>query len=165
MKEIHQELTYPRSPGEVFDLISTGEFQLALIAHIGGKNPEVVEETRRDDGSVKLVTKQQAGVDLPGFAKKLVPANATVIQTYEWDPPQADGSRKGRWSAEPKGAPISIGGPTELTADGTGSKHVYMGQVKSSIPVVGGRLEGFAMDNLKKELTRTGEFTTTRLAP
>ena len=163
MKEIHQELSYPSSPAEVFDLISTGEFQLALIGHIGGKNPEVVEETRRDDGSVRLVTRQQAGVDLPGFAKKLVPANATVIQTYDWDPPAADGSRTGRWSAEPKGAPISIGGPTELKAAGAGTTHVYRGQVKSSVPIVGGKLEGFAMDNLKKELTRTAEFTVAKL--
>jgi hypothetical protein len=41
---------------------------------------------------------------------------------------------------------------------------VYLGQVKSSVPLVGGKLEGFALDNLKKELTRTGEFTVAQLA-
>jgi len=164
VKEIHEELTYDRPPVEVFDLISTGEFQLELLAHLGGKNPEVVEETRADDGSVRLVTKQQTAIELPGFAKKLIPANATVIQTFDWAPPASDGSRTGRWSAEAKGTPVSIGGPTELRADGTGTVHRYLGQVKSSVPVVGGRLESFALDNLRKELANTGRFTAGRLA-
>ncbi|HET6873425.1 MAG TPA: DUF2505 family protein, partial [Acidimicrobiales bacterium] len=92
MKEINEVLSYTKSPAEVFELIGSGAFQLELIAHIGGKNPELVEETRADDGSVRLVTKQQNGVELPGFAKKLIPANTTVTQTFDWGPPAADGS-------------------------------------------------------------------------
>jgi hypothetical protein len=163
VKEINEVLSYTKSPAEVFELIGSGAFQLELIAHIGGKNPELVEETRADDGSVRLVTKQQNSVELPGFAKKLIPANTTVTQTFDWGPPAADGSRQGKWSAEAKGAPVSIGGPTELVADGTGARHVYGGQIKASVPLVGGKLEGFALDNLRKELARTSQFTATRL--
>lgn len=163
MKEIHEELTYSRPPGQVFDLISTGAFQVELIAHLGGKDPEVVEETRGEDGSVRLVTRQQAAVELPGFARKLIPANTTVTQTYDWGPPAADGTRRGTWSAQAKGAPISIGGPTELRPDGAGSRHAYLGQIKASVPVVGGRLEGFALDNLRRDLGATGEYTAGRL--
>jgi hypothetical protein len=123
----------------------------------------VVEETRRPDGSVRLVTTQQTAVELPGFVQKLIPANTTVTQTYDWDPPGGDGTYRGRWSAQAKGAPISIGGPTELVADGAGSRHRYLGQVKASVPVVGGRLESFAYDNLRRDLARTAEYTSDRL--
>lgn len=163
MKEINEVLTYPAPPAEVFALISSGQFQLELIEHIGGRHAELVDESTAGDGSVRVVTRQQTAVELPGFAKKLIPANTTVTQTFEWGPPEADGSRRGTWSAAAKGAPVSIGGPTELVAAGEGSRHVYGGQVRSSVPVVGGRLEGFALDNLRRELARTAEFTTARL--
>lgn len=163
MKDIYEELTYSRPPAEVFELISTGAFQLELIGHLGGSDAAVVEETRGEDGSVRLVTRQQTAVELPGFARKLIPANTTVTQVYEWEPAQSDGTRRGRWSADVKGAPVSIGGPTELRADGTGTRHVYMGHVRASVPVVGGRLESFALDNLRRDLALTAAFTKARL--
>ena len=164
MKEIHEELTYSRPPQEVFELIATGAFQLDLIAHLGGRDAEVVEEVRKDDGAVRVVTRQQTAVDLPGFAQKIIPAHTSVTQVYEWEPPGADGARRGRWSAEAKGAPVAIGGPTELRAAPAGSCHVYLGQVKASVPLVGGRLEAFALENLRRDLAAAAQFTESRLA-
>lgn len=163
MKEIHEELHYSRPTAEVFELISTGAFQLDLIAHLGSRDAEVVEEVRGPDGGVRLVTRQQTAVDLPGFAQKLIPAHTTVTQIYEWSAAGADGTRRGRWSAEAKGAPVSIGGPTELRGEDEGCCHLYLGQVKASVPLVGGRLEGFALENLRKDLARANEFTASRL--
>jgi hypothetical protein len=164
VKTIHEELNYDRSPQEVFDLISSGAFQLEIIAELGGKDAEVVEQTPRADGGVRLVTRQRTGVELPGFAKKLIPANTVVTQTYDWGPAGEDGSRSGTWSAEIRGAPISIGGPTELKAVATGSVHVFSGEVKASVPLVGSKLESFALDNLRRDLSRSAQFTAGRLA-
>jgi hypothetical protein len=165
VKDIHEELYYDSSPDEVFDLITDGAFQLELIAHLDGRDPEVVEEVRHPDGAVRLVTRQQTAVELPGFARKLIPANTTVTQTFDWQPPAHDGRRHGTWSAEARGAPVRIGGATELRAQGTGACHLYLGHVKASVPVVGGRLEGFALENLRRDLARTGLFTAAHLAP
>lgn len=164
MKKIHEELHYDDSPGKVFALISSGAFQLEIISHLGGKDAELVEESITGDGGVKVVTRQRTGVELPGFAKKLIPANTTVTQTYVWGKANEDGSRQGTWSADAKGAPVSMGGPTELRTTGSGSVHVFEGEVKASVPLVGGRLESFALDNLRRELGRTAKFTADRLA-
>jgi hypothetical protein len=164
VKDIHVELVYAKAPADVFEVISGAAFQLELISHLGGRSAEVVEEERRADGSAKLVTSQQTAVELPGFARKLIPANTTVTQTYEWGPAAADGTRTGTWSAQAKGAPVSIGGPTELRpGPAGGTLHLYLGQVKASVPLVGGRLESFALENLRRDLRRTGEFTSARL--
>ena len=164
MKAIREVLQYPRPPADAFALISSGAFQLEVIAHLGGLHGEIVEERTASDGSVTLVTRQQTPVELPGFARKLIPANTTVTQTYEWGPPGPDGGRQGTWAADIKGAPVTLGGPTELRADGPGSVHVFGGHVKASVPVVGGRLESFALDNLARDLARTAEFTAARLS-
>ena len=164
MKVIHEELHYAQSPDLVFALISTGAFQVDVIAYLGGTDVELLDETLGADGSVKVVTRQRTGIELPGFAKKLIPANTTVTQTYEWGPAEEGGRRRGTWAADTKGAPVSLGGPTELRADGSGSVHVYDGEVRASIPLVGGRLESFALDNLRRELGRTAEFASSKLA-
>ena len=163
MKTIHEELSYDQPVDRVFALVSTGAFQLEVIAHIGGRDAELVEETATE-GGVRLVTRQRTGVELPGFARKLIPANTTVTQTYEWEPAGTDGARYGTWTADIKGAPVSMSGPTELRPAGTGCVHVFDGQVKASVPVVGGKLESFALDNLRRELNRTRDFTAERLS-
>ena len=163
MKTIHEEFHYGRAPRELFALISSGPFQLEIISHLGGKDAELVEQTVTPEGGVKVVTRQRTGVELPGFAKKLIPAVTTVTYTYDWQLARGDGSRQGVWLAEIKGAPLSMGGPTELLGDGSGSVHIFKGEVKASVPFVGGKLESFALDNLHRELTRAAEFTADRL--
>jgi len=164
VKTIHEELHYDRAPTELFALISSGAFQLEIISHLGGKDAELVEQTVTPEGGVTVVTRQHTGIQLPGFAKRLIPASTSVTQTYVWKPTRADGSREGIWSAEIKGAPVSMGGPTELRATGSGSIHVFGGEVKASVPLVGGKLESFALDSLRPDLTRAAEFTASRLA-
>lgn len=164
MKRVHEEFEYTSRPDDLFALITDGDFQLELIGHLGGHDAELVERTAGPDGGVTLVTRQRAGVELPGFAKKLIPASTTVTQTYAWEPAGEDGSRRGTWSADIKGAPISMGGPTELRATATGAVHVFGGEVKASVPLVGGKLESFALDNLHRDLGRAAALTAERLA-
>jgi hypothetical protein len=57
-----------------------------------------------------------------------------------------------------------MGGPTELRAIGSGGAHVFDGELKASVPLVGGRLESFALDNLRRDLARAADFTARRLA-
>ena len=164
MKAIREELHYPGSPAVVFEVAFTGSFQLELIAELGGLDPEVIEETATDNGGLRLVTAQRTHVELPLFVRRIMPADTTVTQTYEWSPPAGDGSRTGTWSAEIKGAPIRLDGTTELRANDGGTTHVYLGGAKASVPIVGGRLESFAVQNLRQDLTRGAKFISDRLA-
>jgi len=161
---IAETFTYDDGPTELFDLISDGAFQLELITHLGGKDAALLERTTTPQGGVKLVTRQRAGVELPGFAKRLIPANTTVTLTYVWEPAEDDDSRQGTWSTDIKGAPVSIGGQTTISSAGAGSVHAFGGEVKASVPIVGGKLEAFALDNLRRDLALAAKFTAGRLA-
>jgi hypothetical protein len=163
VKPINEEFSYERTPAELFALIGDGAFQLELITHLGGHDAELVEQTAAPAGGVRLVTRQRAGVELPGFAKKLIPASTTVTQTYDWEPARDDGSRHGTWRAEIHGAPVSMGGRTEIRPLPSGCVHSFTGEVKASVPLVGGKLESFALDNLRRDLARAAQFTSERL--
>jgi hypothetical protein len=164
MKTIDEAFEYDHQPTDVFDLIADAAFQLDLIVHLGGKDAELVERTTTSEGSVRLVTRQRTGVELPGFAKRLIPANTTVTLTYVWEPAAHDNSRHGTWSTDIKGAPVSIGGPTALRPVGSGSVHSFGGEVRASVPLIGGKLESFALDNLRRDLALAAKFTAGRLA-
>jgi Protein of unknown function (DUF2505) len=164
VREVDEEFHYDAAVEAVFALIASGAFQAELTEHLGGRNVTVVEETATP-ASTKIVVSQQIAVELPGFAKKFVPANANVTQAHEWGPPDAGGNRTGSWSAVTKGAPVSIGGPTELIATPEGGTvHRYSGQIKASVPLVGGKLESFAFDNLHKDLAISHDYIAARLA-
>jgi Protein of unknown function (DUF2505) len=164
MKTIDERFEYDHQPTDVFDLIADATFQLDLIVHLGGKEAEVVERSTTSEGGVRLVTRQRTGVELPGFAKRLIPANTTVTLTYMWEPVADDNSRHGTWSTDIKGAPVSIGGPIALRPVGSGSLHAFGGEVRASVPLVGGKLEAFALDNLRRDLALAAKFTADRLA-
>jgi len=163
VKTIDEAFEYDREPAEVFDLIAVAGFQLKLIAHLGGKDAELIERTTTPEGNVRLVTRQRAGVELPGFAKRLIPANTTVTLTYLWESTNDDDSRQGMWSTDIKGAPVSIGRPIALRRVGSGSVHAFGGEVRASVPLVGGKLESFALDNLRRDLALAAKFTADRL--
>ena len=57
-----------------------------------------------------------------------------------------------------------MGGPTELRATESGAVHVFEGEVRASVPLVGGKVESFALDNFHRELARTAQFTAERLS-
>ena len=164
MKSIDEEFEYTCPPAALFALIADGDFQLELIGRLGGHDAELVERTAGPNGGVTLITRQRAGIELPGFAKKLIPAGTTVTQTYAWEPAGEDGARRGTWSADIRGAPVSMGRPTELRATPSGAVHAFRGEVKASVPLVGGKLESFALDNLRRDLGRAAAFTAERLA-
>ena len=75
MKTIDEAFEYDHQPTDVFDLIADAAFQLELIMHLGGKDAELVEPTTTSEGNLRLVNAcQKTGVELPGFAKRLIPA-------------------------------------------------------------------------------------------
>ena len=164
MRKVDEEFHYDAPVDAVYALIASGAFQAELTEHLGGKKVTIVEETSTPT-STRIVVSQQIAVELPGFAKKLVPANATVTQTHEWAPPDSAGNRRGSWSAATKGAPVSIGGPTDLVATPEGGTiHRYGGEIKASVPLVGGKLEAFAYDNLHKDLAISHDYIAATLA-
>lgn len=161
---VEEEFRYDHPPSAVFGLVGSGRFQVELLAELGGQDPEVLEESHTPSGGLRVVTRLRTGVEFPGFARKIVPPDTAVTHTYEWGPPLADGTVAGTWSTEIKGAPLLIGGTTAIRPEGDGAVHLYKGQIKASVPVIGGRLEVFALDNLRRDLAHSARFIADRLA-
>jgi hypothetical protein len=88
----------------------------------------------------------------------------TVVQTDDWQPPDRTGRRVCRYKVEVQGVPSRIDGTMSLSPDGAGTRQDVEAEVKVSIPLLGGKLEKFAVDNGMKALEQEATFTSTELA-
>ena len=146
----------------VFARMSDPDFIMRKYADAGANDIQV-DSDHRDDGPT-IVSRRKMTVDLPGFAKKVMQPTNTVVQTDEWQPAGDSGQRVCRYRVEVQGVPSRIDGTVTLTADGAGTRQDVEADVKVSIPLLGGRLEKFAVESGQKALADEAAFTATELS-
>ena len=115
----------------------------------------VVERVERPDGGVTLVVSRELPQGAPGFLERFLPRDGRVVQTDEWGPAVA-GSRHGTWKVEIPGAPARLGGTMRLEPASGGSRYTLEGEVKVSLPLIGGRAETFIAGLVDKLVAKEG---------
>lgn len=158
MKVTHQ---FDADVETVYALMSDPDFIARKYADAGASDIQV--DSDRRDNAPKVVSRRKMTVDLPGFAKKVMQPTNTVVQTDEWAA-EDDGRRVCRYTVEVQGVPSRIDGTVTLTADGGGTRQDVEAEVKVSIPLLGGKLERFAVDNGVKALDHEAAFTAQELS-
>ena len=146
----------------VYALMTDPEFCKRKYADAGGTDIQI-DCDQREDGP-KVVSRRRVTIDLPGFAKKVMQPTNTVVQTDQWSAADADGQRVCRYTVEVQGVPSRIDGSVTLSPDGAGTRQDVQAEVKVSIPLLGGKLEKFAVENGVKALDHEAEFTAKELA-
>ena len=146
----------------VFRLISDPEFIVRKYEHEGSSDIQVDSDHRDDEP--RIVSRRRVTIDLPGFAKKVMSPTNTIVQTEQWSPADADGNRVCHYTVEVQGVPSRIEGTVTLTPDAEGTRQDVEAEVKVSIPLLGGRLEKFAVESGKKTLADEAAFTQSELA-
>lgn len=146
----------------IFALMSDPDFCMRKYADAGATDIQVDSDKRA--GEPTLVSRRKVTIDLPGFAKKVMQPTNTVQQTDEWAPVSDEGSRVCRYKVEVQGVPSRIDGTVTLTSEGNGTRQEVEAEVKVSIPLFGGKLEKFAVDNGIKALDHEAEFTAKELS-
>ena len=96
---------------------------------------------------------------LPSIVTKFRPGDLEIDRTEVWRPPGADGSANGTFSASIPGVPAGIGGTLGLTPDATGSRLTIQGDVEIRVPLIGGKIERAAIEQLRQLLVSEDDFT------
>lgn len=146
----------------VFALMCDPEFIARKYSDAGATEIQV-DSDRRVDGPT-VVSRRKMTVDLPGFAKKVMQPTNTVVQTDEWRPVDESGQRVCRYRVEVQGVPSRIEGTVTLVPDRSGTRQDVEADVKVSIPLLGGRLEKFAVESGQKALADEAAFTAGELS-
>jgi Protein of unknown function (DUF2505) len=153
---------YDQDVETVYALITDPDFITRKYIAVGGKDV-AVDRSEGDDGGCELVIRRTMTVDLPGFAKRVMTPSNVAIQNENWAAVDTNGARVCTYRVEIQGMPSTIAGTVTLAAEGAGTKQSIAADVKVSIPLLGGKLEKFAVETGKKDLADQVEFTVAEL--
>jgi Protein of unknown function (DUF2505) len=151
---VNAQIRYPASCENVFAMLVDRSFQERVCAATKALRYEV--QIEQDAGSATITTRRELPTDsVPDFARSFVGRTLDVVRVDRWEPPAPDGSRDGTVTVEIKGAPIRMNGMLALRPDDAGSEEVIAGELKASVPLLGGKLERAAepalMSAIRKE--------------
>jgi hypothetical protein len=147
MKSIEHEMRYDgATPEQVHAMLADPAFREQVCADTGFPK-HTVSITPRDGGMSVRIDQHRPADELPGFVKKLVGSEINVVQEEEWSSPT-----DARLTVTIPGKPGSMTGSIRLVGDDAGTTEHVAVDVKVSVPLVGGKLEGFVADMLLKAL-------------
>lgn len=138
--KITAEMHYPALPETVFTMICDTSFQERLCEATGALAHEVSIESDGEAVSIRS-TRTMPTDDIPDFVRSFVGPTLDVVRADRWEPARADGSRRGTVSVEIHGTPVRLTGTLSLSPDDGGTRQLVEGDLKASVPLVGGKVE------------------------
>jgi uncharacterized protein YndB with AHSA1/START domain len=132
---IRHDLHYDASPEAVFAMLTDPAFRNRVCDAMDVVSREVSTDPGSDGTTSVRIDMLQRTKGLPGFARKVVGEESRVIQSEQWSGHTAD------LSVEMPGKPGHVTGRTTLSSEGSGTVETFEGEVKVSIPLIGGKLE------------------------
>lgn len=153
--QIAAQITYPAAPEAVFAMLTDEDFVRQVCEATGAVRHEAGVEYA--GGGAVVTTRRELPTDeIPDFIRRFVGQTLTVLRVDTWGPAAADGSRAGSLTVEIVGAPVRMTGTLRLRAGGAGTVEDVDGDLKASVPLIGGKVERAAEPAIRSAL-RTEE--------
>jgi hypothetical protein len=124
-------------------------------------NTDVHVETTDGDPGHRIHARRKVVVELPGFVAKILSPNNVYDQVDTWRP--GSSGHDGQFEITVNGAPVHLVGTMTLREVAGGVDYVVDGEVKVSVPLVGGMAGSFAADQAAKVSAEEGRFLKERL--
>jgi hypothetical protein len=153
------EIRYPADPSVVFAMLIDPAFQAAKCRATGALD-HLVEVTDHANGGATIVSRRDLPADrVPDFVKGMVGPTLRVVEIHNWEPAAAGGRRTGKITVEIPGAPIRFAAAVVLAGLDGGTHQEIAGDLRASIPFIGGRIERAAEPAIRSAIAveqRTG---------
>jgi hypothetical protein len=163
--ETSERFSYPADVESVFRLLGDEEFLKEKYSSLGQRDFTVTAH-EESDGGRRMSTTRVVDTNIPSFAKRILGATNTLVQTEEWSAPQPDGARTGRWAIDISGSPVRMAGTMRLEPQAEHCVHQISVAVTASVPLIGGKIADFAgrqaVDMLHQETRFGADWLTSR---
>ncbi len=138
---VQADITYPADAATVAAMLADPAFVEEYCASTGAVSHSVDVTGDAAAGFTVTTVRTMPTDRFPDVARKFVGATIDVRQTDTWEPAAADGARRGATTVEVVGTPLRLSGSLRLTPAGSGTEQTLDGDLKASVPLIGGRLE------------------------
>jgi len=146
---------------DVFSALVDETYLKDRLKVLGGTDAQLVSFAS-DGGTTSYQLRQGVSAEhLPSMARNLLGGDLVIQRAEAW----TEAGRTGTVEVTINGVPGRLDGTFTLAENGGGgSKLTLAGQVKVSIPLVGGKLETMIAEQVAALLEKENEFTTEWLA-
>jgi len=156
--------TYAAPPDAVFAMMTTPAVLAEKYTALGHTGIQILDHTITKT-AVAVRSRRTVPMEVPGFAKRFLSPTNSVEQHDRWAAPEADGTRTGTWEVDARGVPVTAGGTLRLAPGPHGTTVVEIaGEVKSSVPLLGGKLASFVGADVERTLHAEEAFNDGYLA-
>ena len=141
--QITETLAYPAPIEVVFEMMTDESFhsQVCQATHAMSHSASV---TRQSDGATVITHREMPTDGFPEFARSMVGRSIDIVETIVYGPAGLHGTRIGEVSITMGTAPIAFKGDIRVLPADDGTEVVIEGNLKASIPFVGGKVESAA---------------------
>lgn len=151
------QIRYAADPAAVFAMLTDPTFQAEVCQATGALSHSV--DVQESDGGATVTTAREMPTDqFPDFVKRLVGDTVQVVRVDRWAAAAGDGGRAGTVVVEIKGAPVRLSGTLRLTGDGAATVEDVDGDLKASVPLMGGKIEKAVEPPLRAAVAKEGEI-------
>ncbi|MFC3892234.1 DUF2505 domain-containing protein [Lentzea rhizosphaerae] len=157
-RRIEHHTTSPHSAEKVFGALVDETYLRDRLAEIGGTNAELVMFTTTEVRTSYQLKQGVPAEHLPSMAKSLLGGDLVIQRIENW------AALAGTVEVTLGGVPGRLDGAFTITDNGSGSKLTLTGEVKVSIPLMGGKLEKLIAEQVTVLLDKESEFTSEWLA-
>lgn len=149
-KRYHGTMHFDVAADVVFAAQSDPEYVIWKHEHMAAF--DVSAQAHESGSEITISSSRKLPAEIPSAAKRFVGDSITIDEVHTWSHPQTDGTRHGRVKATFGGAPMSVDGTLALRPDGHGSALDVVIHSRSSVPLVGGKLEQVVGDQFMRAL-------------
>jgi hypothetical protein len=141
---LSDQIRYEADPRAVFRMIVDPDFQDAKCVATGSLEHEV-DVQEHPDGSATVFSRRTLPTDqIPDFVRSFVGSTVRLAETQRWSAETPDGTRTGSIEVQIEGMPVRFTASTALTVAGRGTQQPIEGELKASVPFLGGKIESAA---------------------
>ncbi len=145
MKMSH-EMRYDATPEQVQAMLADPDFR-AKVCDYQGVLRHTISITPDGEGMAVVIDQFQAATGIPSFAKKFVGDEIHIVQQENWT-----SANRADLEVLIPGKPGQMRGSITLGPSGEGTVEQVDVDIKVSIPLVGGKIEGLVRDLLVSAL-------------
>lgn len=160
--KISAEMNYQASCGDIFAMYTDQAYILKKLAGTGGTDPTVEVSEAGSDTVVNAGRTLPS--QIPAFAKAFVGDTVRVDERQQWSPADDKGARSAIVTLVFQGAPVTAHGKLFLEPAADGCVCRVEIEAKSSVPLIGGKIEGVIVHQLERAIRQENKIGNAWLA-
>lgn len=161
---LQEQIRYDAPPADVAAMLADPAFVEDRCRRTGALEQTVDVDGDAAGAFTVTTVRTMPTDDFPDVAKRFVGETIVLKQVDSWRAAGADGSRTGDVRLKIAGAPIELLGTMTLSPDGAGTVQELLGDLKASVPLLGGKLEKAAAPAIVMALRKEEEVGRAYLA-